>query len=478
MRPDHFPEITTMRTNKSFILTAAAMLFALPAAGQQGAPASDTATTTTVVAKPAPAAPESTTAPKSLGWASPIELQNFRPLDQRGINVFETPKSDTLGYAGFKLSWGAAFTQQFQALDHSTTAGSRLVGGVEQNRLTEIGAGFNNAAANVYMGAQLAPGIRVALTSYLSSRHHNETWVKDGYLLIDKSPIDFLPLQVIMAFTTVKVGHFEVNYGDAHFRRSDNGNAIYNPFVGNLIMDAFTTEIGGEVLLRAGPYLAMGTITGGEIRGNVTNPDKRSMAFISKLGYDKQLNKDLRVRLTGSTFMQAKAISNTLYAGDRAGSRYFWVLENDAPTTTESANFRSGMINPGFGSKVKSYMINPFVKYQGLELFGTVEKASGRAATETTNRDVNQYAGEVIYRFLKGEKLFVAAKYNTVNGELAGVTSDWSVNRSQLAGGWFITPGLMLKGEYVTQKYNDFPALDIRNGGKFHGFMVEGVVAF
>ena len=40
----------------------------------------------------------------------------------------------------------------------------------------------------------------------------------------------------------------EINYGDAHFRRSDNGNAIYNPFVGNYIMDAFTTEIGGEVV--------------------------------------------------------------------------------------------------------------------------------------------------------------------------------------------------------------------------------------
>ncbi len=470
-----------MRTTKSFLLTAAAALIAMPAQAQQGAATPDTTITAPApapVAKPAPVAAESTTAPKSFGWASKIELQNFRPLDQRGINIFETPKDDTVEYTGFKLSWGAAFTQQMQALDHSTSAASRVVNGVEQNRLTEIGLGFNNAAANVYMGAQLAPGIRVALTSYLSSRHHNETWVKDGYLLIDKSPIDFLPLQVAMAFTTVKIGHFEVNYGDAHFRRSDNGNAIYNPFVGNMILDAFTTEIGGEVLLRAGPYLAMGTITGGEIRGNVTRPDDRSFAFISKLGYDKQLNEDLRVRLTGSTFMQAKAISNTLYAGDRAGSRYFWVLENDAPTTTESANFRSGMINPGFGSKVKSYMINPFVKYQGLELFGTIEKASGRSATEATNRDVNQYAGEVVYRFLKGEQLYVGARYNKVDGELTGITNEISVNRTQLAAGWFITPGLMLKGEYVTQKYNDFPTLDIRNAAKFNGFMIEGVVAF
>ena len=28
----------------------------------------------------------------------------------------------------------------------------------------------------------------------------------------------------IMEYVTVKLGHFEINYGDAHFRRSDNGN--------------------------------------------------------------------------------------------------------------------------------------------------------------------------------------------------------------------------------------------------------------
>ena len=61
-----------------------------------------------------------------------------------------------------------------------------------------------------------------------------------------------------MEIVTVTVGHFEINYGDAHFRRSDNGNAIYNPFVGNYIMDAFTTEIGAEVYLEADGVIAMG----------------------------------------------------------------------------------------------------------------------------------------------------------------------------------------------------------------------------
>ena len=32
---------------------------------------------------------------------------------------------------------------------------------------------------------------------------------------------------------------------------------MYNPFVGNYILDAFTTEVGGELYLRAGPWLAI-----------------------------------------------------------------------------------------------------------------------------------------------------------------------------------------------------------------------------
>ena len=77
-----------------------------------------------------------------------------------------------------------------QAKSNIVPAAPKLVNNVNQNQLIDIGNGFNNASANLYVNAQLAPGIRVALTSYLSSRHHQETWVKDGYLLIDESPID------------------------------------------------------------------------------------------------------------------------------------------------------------------------------------------------------------------------------------------------------------------------------------------------
>jgi hypothetical protein len=229
---------------------------------------------TTVMSMPAPAqdatrgnsgsaaasAARTDTAPAASMLVQETRVQYFRPMDKRGLNMFETPKVAGVPFNGFALQLGASFTQQFQSLAHSNDADERLVSGVNSNSLMVIGDGFNNATANLYLNAQVAPGIRVALTSYLSSRHHNETWVKDGYILIDESPFDLKLLNDIMSVTTLRIGHFEINYGDAHFRRSDNGNAMYNPFVGNLITDAFTTEVGAEVYLRKYGLLAMGAV--------------------------------------------------------------------------------------------------------------------------------------------------------------------------------------------------------------------------
>ena len=483
-----------MRTTSTLLCLGAALVSG-PLAAQETTVATTTTvkdTTPTVVdstkgksgAAKADSAGKTAASGTTISVVPTIEIQHLRANDQRGINVFESPKNDKVPYQGFKLNFGAAFTQQFQGLGHENTAAPRMVTGAagspatNANQLIQIGHGFNNAVANLYVNAQLAKGIRVAMTSYLSARHHNETWVKDGYLQIDDSPLDFAPLTTLMRYTTVKAGHFEINFGDGHFRRTDNGNSMYNPLVGNYIMDAFTTQVGGEVYLRGRGALdgafVMGGMTNGEVRGTILNPTKRSPAYLTKVGLDRQVSKDLRVRLTGSTFAQAKANNQTLYSGDRAGSRYYDVLENT--TSTESANFTSGAINPGF-NEMHAAAINPFVKFRGLELFGQFERARGKALTETVRRDLNQNVVEGTFRVLN-DRLYASARYNTVNGRLAGMPNDISVNRSQLGGGWFINQLILLKGEWVTQRYNDFPTADIRNGGQFKGFVVEGAVAF
>ena len=153
-------------------------------------------------------------------------IQYFRHYDQRGINVFETPKEDTVVYDGLKLRIGAGFTQGFQSLQHSNGLAD------VPSKLYEMGGGFPLAQANFNIDVQLYDGVRLNLVSYMSSHHHNEFWVKGGYLQIDK--VKFLNSEFmdnLWKNLTLKVGHMEVNYGDAHYRRSDGGNTMWNPWI-------------------------------------------------------------------------------------------------------------------------------------------------------------------------------------------------------------------------------------------------------
>ena len=469
-------------TSRFFLL--AALAAAAPAFAQepqqQGTATRTVATTqradTTVAAAVADTQPAKKPGAQGPRYIAPVQqIQYMRYVDQRGLNVFESPKEAGADYTGFKLAWGGAFTQQFQNLTHTNTAAPKLVAGVNQNALIPIGSGFNTANANLYLNVQLARGIRVAVETYASARHHNEFWVKDGYFLIDGSPIESKLLDKLMEVTTLKVGHFEVNYGDQHFRRSDNGQTLYNPFVGNFVIDAFTTEIGAEAYLRKSGLMAMVGMTGGEIKGSVTAPGKRGPSYLAKLGLDRQLTPDVRVRLTSSLYKKDRSSSGTLTSGDRAGSRYYDVIEPVG--STEAANAWSGAIQSGMRNNVTAVVLNPFVKIGGAEFFGNVETMTGAAANEAKRRTLRQLVGEGLYRFAD-DKLYLGGRYNTVNGQLAGIAPDITVKRTQVGGGWFVTPNVLAKLELVRQRYENFPTSDIRNGGKFEGFVVEGVVAF
>ena len=419
-------------------------------------------------------------------------IQYFRPWDKNGINVFEPGKSgEQPKYEGLSVRIGGSFTQDYQSLTHENNPGTTNtlwgVNKAEDPNSAKL-AGFNLAMANLNFDFQIEDGIRVCLENYMSTRHHNEFWVKGGYIQIDKLPMFGSPDWFTDNFR-VKIGHFQPNYGDQQFRRTDGGNAIYNPFAENLILDAFTTEIGGEVYaFPAKGFMAMLGMTSGLINGNVENPPsglvgtnkeeiKRNPSIVLKAAYDNNFG-DLRFRLSASMYNNSSIARNTLYAGDRTGSHYFMVMEPAAGTY--SANFTSGRFNPGMTNRVTSFMINPFIKYKGLELFGTYETTTGGLYTETTDRSWNQLAVEGIFRFLPNEQAYIGARYNTVTGRPSGAayTKDVTINRFAIAAGWFPTKNLLLKVENVNQEYLDFPTSDIRNAGKFKGFMVEAVIGF
>ena len=397
------------------------------------------------------------------------DLDNYRQSDKRGVNVFESPKDTATTFKDINVRIGGAFALQYQALENENS-GIVPIG--------EVGSNFNLATANLDLDVALYDGVNMHLRTYLSSRHHHEPYVKGGYFQVDK--LEFISegfLEDLMQHVTIKIGHMENNYGDAHFRRSDNAQALYNPFVGNLIMDSFTTEVGAELYYNTNNgFFGMLGFTNGKLNQSTSksNGTTGGAAFLAKLGYDKQITDDFRFRLTGSLYNTGYAQNVYLYTADRAGSRYYNIMQDAAAT---SDNFRSGRFDPGFSNKITAIMVNPFVKYGGLEFFGTVELTSGRALSETDRRNAEQYAGEVIYRFGKSENLFVGGRYNTVSAELA-IGDDVTVNRFQLGAGWFLTKNVLMKVEYVDQQYKDYPVGSLLDEGKFNGLMAEAVISF
>ena len=420
----------------------------------------------------------------------------WRPYDKRGINVFETGKQrDTIPYMGPRIRFGAGFTQQFQDIDHENPGAAN---NATTNRLYPISSGFMTAQANLFFDAELSEGIRLNVTTYLSSRHHNEAWVKGGYIQFDRLPFRGQIWDDLMELVTVKVGHMEINYGDQHFRRSDGGHTLYNPFMENYIVDAFATEIGGEVYVQKAGLLGMVGVSNGMIRGNVdyvqpsVNPTtgdvidantSRNPSIYLKLAADRTFTDFLRARLSGSYYHNNSSAGTglTLYSGDRAGSNYHNVLER-APVgqalPASTALFTSGRLNPAFSKKIHAFMLNGFVKAYGLEVFGTYENAKGRTRTETVRRDMTQWAADVVFRFGRNENFYIGGRYNGVNAELSGIANEVKVSRVAAAAGWFLTRNILLKGEYVQQEYEDFPTTDFRAGGKFNGYVIEAVVGF
>lgn len=407
-------------------------------------------------------------------------MREYLAPEKYNKNVFEDPKIAAPEFNGVKVTVGGDFALQIQGLDNTTEGTATL---------KDLGTDVNLPTANLDVNAYLAKGLKLHMRTYLSARRHNEAWVKGGYMQVDN--LDFISeglLSDVMQHVRIKAGYDDVNYGDSHFRRTDNAKAINNMFVGNNIMDSFTTEPFLEAygFFDSGLFV-MGGITNGKLNQTVikTATTDNGPTLYAKLGYDKQVDSDLRVRLTGSVIKtNGLSTGQYLYGADRAGSRYYYVLLTGADAAGTS-NADTGRFNPGFREQL-AFQINPFIKYQGLEFFGTFENVTGnKLVNPTTKRDSDgnytQLAAELLYRFGAKEQFYVGGKYNNVSGKDWDGAAERKINRFNVAGGWYLTPNVLTKLEYVSQKYNESDAWGMASplyGGKFNGVMIEATIGF
>jgi len=400
-------------------------------------------------------------------FAQQPKINNFRPNNQNGLNIFETPKEPDSEFDGLKVRVGGDFAIQFQGLSQ-TNSGDSLV---------DLGSNLNLPTANFILDVQLYDGVRMHLMTYLSARHHTEAWVKGGYVQFDK--LDFIKegfLENIMDYTYIRVGMDEINYGDGHFRRTDNAKAMFNPFVGNYLMDAFTTEAFGEVVVQTNSgFVGVLGVSNGKLNQRVTvspNTDNR-MSFYGKVGIDRQINDDLRVRLTGSWYNNNGTSTGTyLFGGDRAGSRYYYVMHD----IEDGGSDFEGRFNPRF-RQMTSVQINPFIKYKGLEFFGIYEMVNN--SEDEQNGSFTQISGEALYRFGSNEQMYIGGRYNTVSGEMREGGLTQTINLVNIGGVWFFPQNILAKLEYVNQQYEgDGWDGSKFQGGEFKGVMLEAAISF
>ncbi len=434
-----------------------------------------------------------------------IVQYSFGQYGQIGQTFEESKVSNS--FDTLKVKVGADFGMQYQNL--AQHADSILV---------PVGRGFNLPEANLNIDAYLARGIRVNLIDYLSSRHHDLGIVKGGFLQIDRLPFINSPeLDKIMDYFTIKVGEMEINYGDEHFRRTDNGRLVRNAFIGNYIMDAFTTCPAIEVLFRNNGWLAMAGVGTGTVNqvfsSQVTIPATKTtpaittysswnvlsqLAAYGKIGYDKQITSDFRIRLTLSGYHQGKNQGGGyLYGGDRAGSRYYLVMNRPSSVPANDINSGDNFFSGDFPTAItynedNSYLLSLLLRYKGLEFFGTFESATGKTANGSASIGISsngngltgsfnfeQTAVEAIYHFGNLSQFYGGARYDAVKE----MDYNLSVDRVQLVLGWYLTPNIVSKIEYVNQIYNNFfgswlGSNAYGSSAGFKGIMVEAGISF
>jgi hypothetical protein len=112
-------------------------------------------------------------------------------------------------------------------------------------------------------------------------------------------------------------------------------------------------------------------------------------------------------------------------------------------------------------------MANIFVQFHGLEVFGIYEDMNGMKGTN--DQHFTQTAVQAIYRL---GSFYVGTRLNQVNDN-----NDSKVNRTNIGGGWNMTNNVLVKLDYVNQKY-DGPAHGNIDGGKFNGVVLEAAISF
>lgn len=376
------------------------------------------------------------------------------------------------------LSLGVDTVGTAQALDHENVfdpTGAALL---------ELEPGFQTAWGNLEFLAVFGEEkeLEMFFDLFIASRQHpSTTYGHQGYLLIRGMPGNLKNVALlngIFKVVNVKVGHFHLDYGDHSLHRSDNAAVQLNPLIGNFVIDPEMVDIGAEIFSKPGKFNWLVGVSNGTNTEDFK--DGRGTALHGKVWADiEPIRAALSVfRVDHSDNPVGTGSRTTLFAGNRDGERYGGVFGGgQAP----------GQILPAAGKDVTAWQAD--LAYNGSRLnlyanYGDTEDADANGSLPGTPvENWVYYAGEAVFHIT--ENGYVATRYSTGEAKkLGGVSSDGSVDRLQVGGGYWLTDNMLAKLEYVTEQYSDFRTGTVLNGmqawrdPEFDGFVMEVSFSF
>lgn len=349
-----------------------------------------------------------------------------------------------------------------QALNHKNAFD------LKGNALAKVAPGFQNAFGDLGFVGKFGKNeeITVYMDMYLSSRNHpSQTYGNEGYIILRGVPENLQSLKFlepVLDRVDIKAGHMLVDFGDAVEHRSNNAIVQKNPLVGNFVVDPNIVSIGMQVSSKQGRRY--GWLLGGSNgtttedwtvgRGFAYNgklwfyPIEGLRTSVSYIGTDQS---DNPTKANGGSSMQ-------MFTGNRSGERYAGILGggqapgNVFPQAGEKFSAAQFDVTYDAGARIKLY--GHYGRTQDLDINGS---APGTPAEEW-----NYYAADAVYHFspsLYGAVRYSGAQANVLNGN----DSDGNVNRIQVGGGFWLSRNLLLKVEYVQQKYDGFANGEVVN---------------
>jgi hypothetical protein len=318
---------------------------------------------------------------------------------------------------------------------------------------------------------------------YLASRNHpSTTYGNQGYLVLHGIPENLGGarfLQPIFDRIDIKAGAFLIDFGDHLLHRSNNAITQNNRLVGNYVIDPELVAVGGEVMSKPGRFNWLVGVTNGTNTEDFT--PGRGIAYNAKVWAFPI--KPVRVAISGLRADHSDSVASraALFAGNRGGERYAAVLGGgQAP----------GQVLPQAGRDITAIQLDgAFEGTSPLKLYGnfgkTRDKDTNGAANATHPEESwTYYAGDAAWYFTPN--VYAAARYSAANADkINDLNSNGKVDRIQIGGGLWLTRNMLVKVEWVEQKYTGFVQGNVMNNGvaawrdpEFKGLVSEFSFAF